>query len=71
MKSTLMSIWLLCVTMGNLIVAFLAPLQKTFELSAFFWVFTGLMLGAAVVFSIIAMLYRGKSYLQQAAPAGH
>jgi dipeptide/tripeptide permease len=69
MKSTLMSIWLLCVTFGNLIVAFLAPLQKTFELSEFFWVFTGLMAGAAVVFTIIALLYRGKSYLQQAAPS--
>ena len=66
MKSTLMSVWLLCVTFGNLIVAFLAPLQKTFDLSMFFWVFTGLMAGAALIFAVMAYFYRGKSYLQQA-----
>ena len=43
MKSTIMSFWLLCVTFGNLLVAFLAPLQKTIALSTFFWLFAGLM----------------------------
>jgi len=65
MKSTIMGFWLLCVTMGNLIVAFLAPLQETFALSEFFWLFTGLMVAAAVIFSILAYFYRGKSYLQE------
>lgn len=64
MKSTIMGFWLLCVTMGNLIVAFLAPLQEQYALSEFFWIFTVLMTVAAIVFAILARFYRGKSYLQ-------
>ena len=65
MKSTIMGFWLLCVTGGNVLVAFLAPMQTILELSQFFWVFTGLMGGAAVVFTILAYLYKGKTYLQE------
>ncbi|MHB8875069.1 MAG: POT-type proton-dependent oligopeptide transporter [Myxococcaceae bacterium] len=68
MKSTIMGFWLLCVTAGNLIVAFLAPLQKAFPLSTFFFVFAGLMTAASTLFALMAYLYKGKSYLQQAAP---
>ena len=64
MKSTIMGFWLLCVTFGNLLVAFLAPLQKTYELSQFFWLFVGMMLAAATMFSVFAWFYNGKSYLQ-------
>lgn len=64
MKSTIMGFWLLCVTFGNLLVAFLAPLQKVLQLSAFFWAFAGLMLVGALVFSFLAYTYKGKSYLQ-------
>lgn len=56
-----------CVTMGNLIVAFLAPLQKSFSLSSFFWLFAALMTGAALIFTVMAALYRGRSYLQSEA----
>ncbi len=66
MKSTIMGFWLLCVTFGNLLVAFLAPLQKTYDLSQFFWLFAGLMAGASIIFAILAYLYKGKSYLQEA-----
>lgn len=66
MKSTIMSFWLLCVTVGNLLVAFLAPLQKTIALSTFFWLFAGLMAGAAAVFLLLALTYRGTTYLQHA-----
>jgi len=66
MKSTIMSFWLLCVTFGNLLVAFLAPLQKTIALSSFFWLFAGLMAGAALIFALLASFYRGKTYLQDA-----
>jgi dipeptide/tripeptide permease len=66
MKSTIMGFWLFCVTMGNLLVAFLAPLQKTLALSEFFWLFAALMAGAATIFLVLAMLYRGKTYLQEA-----
>jgi POT family proton-dependent oligopeptide transporter len=64
MKSTIMGFWLLGVTFGNVLVAFLAPMQKILTLSQFFWVFTGLMVGAAVVFTILASTYKGKTYLQ-------
>jgi len=65
MKSTIMGFWLLCVTGGNLLVAFLAPLQETLALSEFFFLFAALMAGAAVIFTIMAKFYRGRSYLQE------
>jgi len=64
MKSTIMGFWLLCVTFGNLLVAFLAPLEASLALSSFFWLFTGLMGAATLVFMVMAYFYRGKSYLQ-------
>ena len=64
MKSTIMGFWLLCVTFGNVLVAGLAPLQKSLPLSHFFWLFAGLMTLAAIIFSILAYTYKGKSYLQ-------
>jgi dipeptide/tripeptide permease len=63
MKSTIMGFWLLCITMGNVLVAFLAPLESL-SLETFFWTFAGLMLAAAVIFVILASFYRGKTYLQ-------
>ncbi len=65
MKSTIMGFWLLGVTGGNLLVAFLAPLQESMPLSAFFFLFAGLMAGAAVIFMIMASVYKGRSYLQE------
>jgi len=64
MKSTIMGFWLLGVTFGNVLVAFLAPVQSIFELSGFFWLFTVLAAVAAVVFGILAYFYKGKTYLQ-------
>ncbi|MCC7373792.1 MAG: MFS transporter [Verrucomicrobiales bacterium] len=66
MKSTIAGFWLLCVTFGNVLVAFLAPLQKL-SLSTFFWLFAVLMALAAVAFLFLASRYRGKSYLQPSA----
>ena len=69
MKSTIMGFWLLCVTGGNVLVAFLAPMQNVLTLSQFFWVFTGLMSAAAIVFLLLARRYKGKTYLQTEAKA--
>jgi POT family proton-dependent oligopeptide transporter len=66
MKSTIMGFWLLCVTFGNVLVAFLAPVQTLLTLSQFFWVFTVLMTVAAAIFAVLARSYKGKSYLQKA-----
>jgi len=63
MKSTIMGFWLLCVTFGNILVAFLAPLQML-SLATFFWTFAGLMVVAALLFVALAATYKGKSYLQ-------
>jgi len=64
MKSTLMGFWLFFVSAGNVLVAAMAPLQKQMDLSDFFLVFAAAMAGAALIFSIQARFYRGKSYLQ-------
>ncbi len=63
MKSTIAAFWLLCVTFGNVLVAFLAPLQSL-SLETFFWTFAGLMAAAALVFAVLAAFYKGKTYLQ-------
>ncbi len=65
MKSTIMGFWLLGVTGGNVLVAFLAPMQNILTLSQFFWVFTALMTVAALIFAVLASQYRGKTYLQE------
>lgn len=66
MKSTIMGLWMLTNTVGNLIVAFVASFEGL-SLANFFWVFCGLMALAAVVFATVAYFYRGKTYLQEAA----
>jgi POT family proton-dependent oligopeptide transporter len=65
MKSTIMGFWLFFIALGNLLVAFLAPLQTTLPLSQFFWLFAILMGVAAILFAIIARFYKGKTYLQR------
>ena len=65
MKSTIMSFWMLTMTLGNVLVAFLAPLQKL-SLANFFWLFAGLMAAATLLFALLASFYRGKTYLQHA-----
>jgi len=65
MKSTIMGFWLLTVTIGNLLVVALAPLQKL-SLSSFFWTFAVLMAVAAAIFSVMAFFYKEKTYLQEA-----
>jgi len=63
MKSTIMGFWLLCVTFGNILVAFLAPLERL-SLETFFWTFSSLMVVAALIFVALAASYKGKTYLQ-------
>lgn len=67
MKSTIIGFWLLGSTFGNVLVAFMAPMQQVLVLSQFFWVFTGLMTLAALAFTVLAWTYKGKTYLQSEA----
>jgi len=75
MKSVVMALWLLSVSAGNLFTALVNKFiqdehgQQTLTGPAYFWLFTGLMAGTAVVFVFVAMTYRGRTYIQNEAPA--
>jgi proton-dependent oligopeptide transporter, POT family len=68
MKSSIMALWLLTVASGE---GFVALVNKWIlgggqKVSAYqyFTFFTWLMFGAAVVFTVVACFYRGRTYLQ-------
>jgi POT family proton-dependent oligopeptide transporter len=78
MKSTVMGFWLLTVTVGNVIVAFLARIQGPLTTwvstnvvgglgtqATFFWVFAVLSGGAALIFGLRAYFYTPKDYAQE------
>jgi hypothetical protein len=64
MKSTIMSFLNLTVSLGNVLVALLAYFAGL-SLVNFFWVFAGLMAGAALLFAIRALFYVQKDYPQE------
>jgi POT family proton-dependent oligopeptide transporter len=64
MKSTIMGFWLLTVTLGNVLVAFLAGF-KDLERVNFFWTFAGLSAAAGVLFGLRAYFYVQKDYTQE------
>jgi len=57
MKSTIMSLWFLTISIGNLFTGFVAKFNP-FHGAAFFWFFSGMTLVAAFVFAYIAKRYR-------------
>ena len=61
MKSTILGLFYLTITLGNVFVIFMAPLLKL-QFSLFFWAFAGVGAGAAVIFWVIASMYKGKTY---------
>ena len=61
-KSVIMGIWLLMVSLGNVLVAFVANFQM--GPLEFFWVFAGLMAVAALLFGLRAAAYTYKDYAQ-------
>jgi POT family proton-dependent oligopeptide transporter len=70
MKSAVMALWLFTVSMGNLFTAavnyFIRNPDGTVKMNdqQYFLFFAVLMLVAAVIFVVVAMFYRGKTYLQ-------
>jgi POT family proton-dependent oligopeptide transporter len=70
MKSAVMALWLFTVSMGNLFTAGVNYVIRNDDGSVkmndqqYFLFFAGLMFAAAVVFVVVAMFYRGKTYLQ-------
>ncbi len=67
MRSTIMSIWFLTVFLGNLLTALVTELVRL-EGAAYFWLFAGLMLAAALVFREVAGRYRGRPGRSPASP---
>jgi hypothetical protein len=78
MKSTVMGFWLLTVTVGNVLVAFLARVQGPMtkwvsanvitglsEPATFFWVFAVLSAAAALIFGMRAIFYKPKDFAQE------
>ncbi|MCA9022948.1 MAG: MFS transporter, partial [Planctomycetaceae bacterium] len=70
MKSFIMSLFWLAVTVGNLLTAGVNKVimiddnHSHLEGAKYFWFFSGLMLVAAVVFVFVAQGYKGKTYIQ-------
>ena len=71
MKSFIMSLYLLSVTVGNLITSgvnefmMIDETNSRLEGADYFWFFSGLMFVAAVLFVFAARFYRGKTYIQE------
>lgn len=74
-KSLVMCLYLLAVSAGNLLTALVNRFtmdeygDSTLVGADYYWFFTKLMLGAAVVYIGVAALYKPKTYLQQEQPA--
>ena len=70
MKSFIMSIWFLAVTVGNLLTSgvnwYIESKQGAsgLEGAAYYWFFTAVMLAAAVLFLFVVRFYRGRTYVQ-------
>lgn len=64
MKSIVMSFWLLCVSIGNWLVAKLAHAWADWELSEAFWYFAYMMFIAGALFTVRALFYQYKDYPQ-------
>ena len=70
MKSFIMGLWLLSVSLGNLVAAlvnsFIERSDGTYILEGadYFWFFTGLMFITSIVFLFIAKRYKAESYIQ-------
>ena len=75
LKSVVMSMWMLTVSMGNvftmLVNKFIQNADGSVKLAgaAYYWFFTALMFGAAVLFIGVAWFYREQTIIQEEQPA--
>jgi POT family proton-dependent oligopeptide transporter len=71
MKSLIMAIFLLSVTMGNLFTSFVNAFIEQddgtvlLEGASYYWFFSGVMAVTALVFVFVAMVYKEKTYMQE------
>jgi POT family proton-dependent oligopeptide transporter len=66
MKSTIMSIWLVTVALGNFLTAAVSALNR-FQGASYFWFFAVLMLAGAIGFAFVARKYRPAEATEPAA----
>jgi POT family proton-dependent oligopeptide transporter len=70
MKSFIMAVYMLSVSLGNLFVAVVnGVIQRPdgttrLEGATYYWFFTGTMLATACVFLVFMQFYRGRTYIQ-------
>ena len=64
MKSVIMGIWLLTVSLGNVLTAAMFHTFSGMDLSLSFWVFSAMMAAAAMLFSISSMFYTYQDFTQ-------
>jgi POT family proton-dependent oligopeptide transporter len=64
MKSTIMGIWLLVISLGNVLVAFMAGFKDLSRVN-FFWTFAALSAAAGLLFGVRAYFYVQKDYPQE------
>jgi POT family proton-dependent oligopeptide transporter len=64
MKSTVMGFWLFAVATGNILTGLVAQFGGL-ALAAFFWLFAGLMAGAALLFGIRGLFYVQRDFTQE------
>src|SRR6056297_16202 len=69
-KSIIMSLYMLSVSLGNFITAGVNAIisnddgTSALPGASYYWFFTGLMLIAAIIYIAVAYFYRGKTYIQ-------
>jgi hypothetical protein len=63
MKSTVMALWQLTVTLGNVLVSAIS-LTRLPAVSSF-WLFAALGLGGALLFGLRAYFYQPRDYVQE------
>src|SRR5262249_23209464 len=63
MKSTVMGLWQLTVSLGNVLVSLIALIKLPLVQS--FWLFAGLMAATSVAFGLRARFYRARDYVQE------
>jgi proton-dependent oligopeptide transporter, POT family len=68
MKSTIMSLWFLTISLGNIFTGLVAKVNP-FQGAAFFWFFSGLTLLAAILFAVVAKRYRPQVRAEGVLPA--
>jgi POT family proton-dependent oligopeptide transporter len=61
MKSIIMSLWFLTISLGNVFTGLVAK-ANPFQGAAFFWFFSGLTLIAAILFAVVAKRYRSHAH---------